>query len=287
MADAMILDTSAASTGVAEKAATETGKPQGEKPSRPKLYDQLSEPGKKSFDAARFGKLEKLDDLVAEVRRLDGEVGNGIRVPGKDATKEQWAAYRKAMQIPDAPEGYSLARPQLPNGLPYNEKLEKWFRQELFDAGVSNDAAQKMFNDWNQQQIESFNTGLAARQKAADDAFAKAATDAIEELKAEYKDDYPRMMQLRDAAVARFGGQTIIDTLRDAKLPNGMSLANDARIVKMFVEIGKRMDVDTIVPGDGGTGTREPRAALPRTPHGYAMEFPEMERDPRLRVKAE
>lgn len=287
MADAM---THEAPAVVDHTEPAETGKPQGEQPNRPKLYDQLSEPGKKSFDASRFGKLEKLDDLVAEVRRLDGEVGNGIRVPGKYATKEQWTAYRKAMGIPDAPEGYSLTKPQnLPNGLPYSDRLEKWFRQQLFDAGVGNGAAQKMFDDWNKMQAETFVTSQAARQKADEESRAAAAKAAVESLQAEYKDEYPRMMQLRDAALARFGGVELVAAFKEARLPNGLTLDNDPRISKMLVEVGKRMDVDTMVttaPGGGG-GTDQPRAGLPKTQHGYALTFPDMEKDPRLRVKAE
>jgi hypothetical protein len=287
MADAMSLEAPAV---VDVPPAGETGKPPGgNAPSRPKLYDQLSEPGKKTFDAARFGKLEKLDDLVAEVRRLDGEVGNGIRVPGKDATKEQWSAYRKSMGIPDAPEGYTLTRPQdLPNGLPYSEPLEKWFRQQLHKAGVSNEAAQSMFNEWNQLQSRTFVANQAAWQKADEESRTAAAKAAIETLTAEYKDALPQMMQLRDAAIARFGGQELVDAFRQARLPSGLTLDNDPRVSKMLIEVGKRMDVDTLVTGAGGSGNgNQPRPGLPTTPHGYALSFPDMEKDPRLRVKAE
>jgi hypothetical protein len=285
MADAMIPE---ATGSVAAPAPAETGKPPGgEAPSRPKLYDQLSEPGKKSFDASRFGKLERLDDLVAEVRRLDGEVGNGIRVPGKDATKEQWAAYRKAMQIPDAPEGYSLTKPQLPNGLPYNDRLEKWFRQELFDAGVPDGMAQKMFNDWNALQTATF----TANQKAIEDqriAFAKQAT---EELQAEFKDAFPAAMQSMSAALARFGGTKALDIIKQARLPNGVTLDNHPDFIRMFVEVGRRMDADTMIAGDTGTVRAEQsRPGLPinpRTGQPMTQFYPGMEKDPKYRVKAE
>ena len=285
MADAMTLETPGS---VAAPASAETGKPPGgEAPSRPKIYDQLSEAGKKSFKAERFGKLDKLDSLVAEIERLDGEVANGIRVPGKDATKEQWTAYRKAAGIPDAPEGYSLTKPQLPNGLPYNDRLEKWFRQELFEAGVPDTAAQKIFNDWNATQIAAY----SANQKALEDqrvAFAKEAQDALQ---AEYKDQFPQAMQSMSAALARFGGQKTLEIIKQAKLPNGVTLDNHPDFIRMFVEVGRRMDADTMVAGDvAGSRTDLSRPGLPLNPAtGKPMTpfYPNMEKDPRYRVKAE
>jgi hypothetical protein len=281
------ISTIEATNGGAASQAAETGKPQGEKPSRPPLYDQLSEAGKKSFNAERFGKLGKLDDLVAEIGRLDGEIGNGIRVPGKDATKEQWDAYRKAMQIPLSPDGYSLSKPTLPNGLQYSDRLEKWFRQELFEAGVPNAAASKIFDDWNRTQSEAYVAAVAARKKADEDSRAAAAKAALDSLQAEYKDALPQMMQLRDAAIARFGGQELVDAFRNARLPNGLTLDNDPRVNKMLIEVGRRMDVDTMVTGAAGSGREEPRQSLPKTPGGYTLTYPGMEKEVRFRVKAD
>jgi hypothetical protein len=281
------IDTSVleATDSVAEPKASETGKPQGgDAPKLSPLYDQLSEAGKKAIKAERFAPLSKMDHLVAEITRLDGEVGNGIRVPGKDATKEQWAAYRKAMQIPDAPEGYTLQKPQLPNGLPYNDNLEKWFRKELFDAGVPNGSAQKMFDNWNRMQSESF----AARQKATTEQAATFAKQALESLQAEYKDAYPQKMESMKAALARYGGVKLLDIIKQARLPNGLTLDNHPDFIRAFVEVGERMNDDSMVPGDRGAGgASAPRPGLPTTPGGFVMTYPGMEKDPRFRVKSE
>ena len=145
-----------------------------------------------------------------------------------------------------------------------------------------------MFNEWNQLQSRTFVANQAAWQKADEESRTAAAKAAIETLTAEYKDALPQMMQLRDAAIARFGGQELVDAFRQARLPSGLTLDNDPRVSKMLIEVGKRMDVDTLVTGAGGSGKgNQPRPGLPTTPHGYALSFPDMEKDPRLRVKAE
>src|SRR5271169_2804449 len=136
MADAMALPVPESAGAVVDvKPATDTGKSQGEKPGLPAWTAQLPKPVLEKLTAERVP-YKNLGELWTKFESLEQEVGNGIRVPGKDATDEQRASYRKAMGIPVNPEGYSLNRPQLPSGLPYDERLEKWFRNELFEAGV-------------------------------------------------------------------------------------------------------------------------------------------------------
>ena len=288
MADAMTLD---APVGVAAPAAGTTGQPQGapQAPSLSKLYDQLPEATRKEIKAERFAPLAKLDNLVAEINRLDGEVGNGIRVPGKDATKEQWAKYRKDLGIPESPEGYALTIPKLPNGLTYNDTLEKWFRKQLFDAGVPQSHAEKMFNDWNASQIAAYD----ANQKAQEQQRIAFAKQTQETLQAEWKDDYGRNVETMKAAIARFGGPEVLQVLQNARLPNGVTLDNHPAFAKAFYEIGKRMEADTMVAGETGAGatrTDEGRPGLPLDPvtgRPMPMMYPDMEKDPRFRVKAE
>ena len=240
-------------------------------------------------DPSLVGKLPKgIPELFQSWRTLQKETG-AVRVPAKDAPREAWDQFYKAIGRPDGPDKYAFTKPEnLPSGLPYDASLEKWFRQKMWDAGVPNDTAKAIFDDWNKTQSERFTAIMAERQKADETSRAAAAKAAIETLTAEYKDALPQMMQLRDAAIARFGGQELVDAFRQARLPSGLTLDNDPRVSKMLIEVGKRMDVDTLVTGAGGSGKgNQPRPGLPTTPHGYALSFPDMEKDPRLRVKAE
>ena len=285
MADAITLE---APVVVDAPAAPDTGKPQGEKPSLPAWTAQLPKPVLEKLTAERVP-YKNLGELWTKFESLEQEVGNGIRVPGKDATDEQKAAYRKAMQIPDAPEGYSLTIPKLPNGVPYNPNLEKWFRKTLFEAGVPQATAEKVFNDWNATQIAAYENNVKA-QEAQRVAFA---SRAQEQLKAEWKDDYPKNIETMKAAVARFGGQDVLNALKEARLPNGITLDNHPAIIKTFYEIGRRMDGDVMVAGDQPVrGEPAARPGLPISPSGMPMNlYPDMEKSTyyggRYRVKAE
>ena len=288
MADAMTIE---APVVVDAPPASTTGGAQGapQAPTLSKLYDQLPEAARKGIKAERFAPLAKLDNLVAEITRLDGEVGNGIRVPKADASKDEWTKYRKEIGVPDSPEGYALTIPKLPNGVPYNPNLEKWFRKTLFEAGVPQTTAEKIFNDWNTTQIASYESSVKA-QEAQRVAFA---SRAEEQLKAEWKDDFPRNIETMKAAVARFGGQEVLNALKEARLPNGVTLDNHPAIIKAFYEVGRRMDGDVMVAGDQPVrGEPAARPGLPVTPSGMPMNlYPDMEKSTyyggRYRVKAE
>lgn len=230
-------------------------------------------------------KLPKgIPDLFKSWRTLQQESTSAVRVPAKDAPKEAWDRYFKAIGRPDSPEGYALQKPQLPNGLPYNDKLEKWFRQQLFNAGVPDGAAQKMFNDWNAMQTATFQSN----QKFAQEQAQKFASQAMETLKAEWKDDYPKNIETMKSALARFGGQDIVSVFQQARLPNGLTLDNHPAVAKMLYEIGKRMGEDTMVGADGfarkNTGREFVNPVTGKKIEGF---YPLMDADPRFRIKTE
>ena len=294
MADAMVLEqttTSEAPAGVAAQGSADTSKVQV--PGYVK--GQLGAVGEALLkeiesDPSLATKLPKgIPELYQSWRTLEKDNSSAIRVPAKDAPKEAWDRYYKAIGRPDGPDGYALTIPKLPNGVPYNPKLEQWFRKELFDAGVPQGAAEKIFNNWNATQIAAYESNAKAQQEARV-AFAQRAE---EQLKAEWKDDYPKNIETMKSAIARFGGQEVLTALKEARLPNGVTLDNHPALIKTFYEIGRRMDGDVMVAGDQPVrGEPAARPGLPVTPSGMPMNlYPDMEKASyyggRYRVKAE
>lgn len=294
MADAMVLDTAqttdtGAKTVVDGKGSADTSKVQVPGYVKGQLGadgEALMKEIEKDPKVAE-GLPKGIPELFKSWRTLQQESTSAVRIPAKDAPKEAWDRYFKAIGRPDSPEGYALTKPQLPNGLPYNDRLEKWFRQQLFDAGVPDGAAQKMFNEWNATQVAAY----TANQKALEAQRVSFAKEAEEALRAEYKDEFPQAMQSMSAALARFGGAKIVETIKQARLPNGATLDNHPDFIRMFVEVGRRMDADTMVAGDAGAGkTDTSRPGLPINPvtgKPLPQFYPTMEKDARYRVKAE
>ena len=231
-----------------------------------------------------------IPELYQSWRTLHDENSSAVRVPAKDAPKEAWDRYYKSIGRPDGPDKYALTIPKLPNGLPYNDRLEKWFRKELFEAGIPQDSAQKIFDHWNETQVAAFEANVKA-QEAQRVAFAK---QTEETLKAEWKDDFPKNIQTMQAALARFGGTEVLEVLKNSRdSRTGVTLDNHPAFVKMLYEVGRRMDEDHMVGGETAPGTRDQfqnRVGLPvnpRTGEPMPQFFPNMEKDPKYRVKAE
>jgi hypothetical protein len=250
-----------AATGVADTA-TKTGGAQPAKGNLAPLYDQLGEAKNSLKNAARFEKLPKLSDLVAEIDRLDGEVSNGIRVPGKGASKAEWDKYREGLGIPSSAEGYRLNRPDLPQGMRYNESLEKWFRGRMHQANVPQDVASAMFDEFNKMQLDSFAAMVASQKEAA--------TKGMDALKAKFGDKLPDKMAAMTKAMNAFMSPGMFAKIKS------VGLDNDPDFIAGWIAIGEKMSEDKLTTATEGGGVHEPRSGMPRTAHGHTIEYPGM-----------
>ena len=105
--------------------------------------------------------FERLRENQAAARQ---KVEGMVKLPGEDATPEDIAAYRKAIGVPDSPDGYSsLDTPSdLPEGTEWNSEFADSFRQLAHDKNLTPDTVQAIAELYNTQQQTS-----ATRQEAA------------------------------------------------------------------------------------------------------------------------
>lgn len=96
-----------------------------------------------------------------------GELESRVFVPDKNATPEQLAAYRKAVGVPESPDGYAFEKPQLPEGMQYDETTEAWFKNTSHELGIPAQAASELFSQFNAREIERYR---AAQSKRLEDA---------------------------------------------------------------------------------------------------------------------
>lgn len=111
--------------------------------------------------------------LKDKVTELEGKLGSTIPKLSETATDEEKAAYRAALGVPEAPDKYEFVRPTMPDGIPYNEALENWFRAAAHKAGIPQSAAQALYGDYMQfgnafleQQANQRTATLEAGMKA-------------------------------------------------------------------------------------------------------------------------
>ncbi len=89
--------------------------------------------------------------LGEELQSIKGKIEGTVKVPGENATEQEVLTFRQAMGIPVKPEDYKIERPTLPEGMPYDELMEKTFRDTAINLNMTPQQVQgiyKMFNDY-------------------------------------------------------------------------------------------------------------------------------------------
>lgn len=121
-----------------------------------------------------------------------------MKLPGKDATPEQWAEFYKAVGAPETPEAYDLPVPEGQDGV-FAKTAATWFK----DAGLLPQQATALAAKWNE-----FTTAQAAAAEAAEtqriaalDTRNKAEEAA---LKTEWGQSHDANMELARRAVRQF-----------------------------------------------------------------------------------
>jgi hypothetical protein len=121
-------------------------------------------------DVKNIGQLAK---MYADTKRMVGKkLDNVIQKPGEKATDEEKAAYRaqlaKEMGVPDKPEAYQFQKPQLPEGMSYDEEFESAIKPAMLAAGITPDGANKLYDAYNQFQTQRFQAAQEAMQQQFD-----------------------------------------------------------------------------------------------------------------------
>ena len=210
---------------------------------RAQLSDDL-----KSNEA--FTGFEKIGDFANDylkvkgtVTELEGKLGNSIPKLSDNATDEERATFFNALGRPETVDKYELTKPEIPDGMPYSEEIEKGFRSASHSLGLTQAQTNGLFAWYMNGSIGAFKADAEGRKKAFD--------DGVEALKKEHGDKYPEYVKTVDRAVQKFGGDEFKKFMDDS------GLGNNPAIVKTFYNIGKAMSEDTLAGGEFGDDERK------------------------------
>jgi hypothetical protein len=182
--------------------------------------------------------VESLSKSYQGLEQLLGKKANAIVPPSEKSTPEEVAAYRKAIGVPDSPEGYNLKPEQLPEGVVWDESVAKraaelahkhnipasamseLMKFDMERAALMNQAAAQMI----ETQLE---TGRAELQKV-------------------WGDKMPEKIELARRAAVTAG----VD-------PTSQGFV-DPQVVKAIVNLAEKLSDDKLVAGDqtGASSTR-------------------------------
>jgi hypothetical protein len=156
-------------------------------------------------------------------------------IPGDDATPEQRQSFMRALGVPEKPEDYGLKKPEkLPEGMAYNDELQKEFAGKAHELGFTAKQAQGLLEWFNGKGVGEFET---MQQRMGE-----RRTQAETELKKEWGKAYDGNLELANRVIRDLG---VAEILKAEGLDNSPELA------KMFVAIAKRTGEDTNIKAAG------------------------------------
>lgn len=195
--------------------------------------------------ADRFNSPADAIKAVADLRKRES---TAIRIPGKDAKPEEIAAYRKAMDIPDDPKGYTdaFAKPEHIDEATFKSEGVQAnlsaFAAAMHDAGVSKAGVKAAWDFY-----AKLDAAAASAAVEADKAYAEQSKAALEkEWGADYKQN-DEIAQRAFGAVAEKTGIPVAE-LREIETKEGRFLLDDPRFKKLFATIGREMQEGTLGP---------------------------------------
>lgn len=170
--------------------------------------------------------------------------GSAVRVPGEDATPEEWGEFYDKLGRPEDANGYNPTLPELEGG--WNEDLVSNFKKTAHDMGLTPKQVQGILNfygpavgdilrgDQRQKQVERMEAETSLREK--------------------YGAAYPQKLAVAKAAIEKYAGSELTEKL------DKTGFGNDPHLIEMMVEVGELLQEDGLITGHV-EGITSPEAA--------------------------
>jgi hypothetical protein len=173
------------------------------------------------------------------LEQLLGKKANAIVPPTEKSSPEEVAAYRKAIGVPDSPEGYQLKPEQLPEGVTWDESVAKRAAELAHKHNVPA-AAMQEFMKFDMERAALMNQAAAGMIEQQLEA-------GRTELQRVWGDKMPEKIELARRAAVTAG----VD-------PSSQGFV-DPQVVKAIVNLAEKLSDDKLVAGDQ-TGISSTRA---------------------------
>lgn len=183
------------------------------------------------------GKFRNLGDFAKSYSEMEKYQGGSVRLPGENATPEQWAEFYNKVGRPEAADKYDI---KFPDGTTVNDDLLSSFRGTAHQLGLSQRQAAGLA-EWFAGQ----SGGLAESNAAA----AKADQAKWEsELKQEWGYTYDRNVNLAGRGFAAAVEGNPEHPL--AKLMDSTGLGNHPTMIRFFHDLALKLGEDKFVDAD-------------------------------------
>lgn len=181
------------------------------------------------------GKLfEAYRDSHEKLSKLEGK----SYIPGKDATAEEWATYRKTMGVPDSKDGYVFEIPEVVDKSE-SAALVQWFKDVAFEEGLPAETTKRLFSRFMNDNIKAREEQHKAQREQM-----QAKTD---ELKKKYGEKWSeRVENARTFVKEKLGDAVYEDMVQKNLFDNPVYLDS-------LAGLHSKLGEDSL-PGGGGSG---------------------------------
>lgn len=147
---------------------------------------------------------------------------------------------RERLGIPAAPGGYALKRPDLPEGVPWDEGFEKAALPIVHGLGLTPQQVQGLMDFYASHQAEALATAGRTRHHEQE--------QAASALKDEWGPDYAVRLAQAARAARYFGGEDLVTLLNES------GLGNNPQLIRAFEKAGALLGEDTLKGTSDGSG---------------------------------
>lgn len=190
--------------------------------------------GKDDKMLARLKRFQSPANVLKSWRELEQKISSGEfkKQPGKDATPEQLAEWRKENGIPDKPDDYKF---DLGGFIPAeaDKPILENFKALAHEQSLSPDIANKMVGWYFQQQEQA-----VAQQVAADKEFH---IGSQVELRAEWGPEFRANVNAMNTFLDATAPDGLKDRLFGARLADGKLLGDDPHMLRWLAQLARDM----------------------------------------------
>ena len=151
---------------------------------------------------------------------------NRIALPDEGATDEEMSAFYSQVGRPEKSGGYQFGdRPELPEGMTYDEAFENQFKELSYKSGLSAKQAKEIYDGYHKYIISKAETD--GKTNAAQ------SEEWLSSLKKDFGKAYDERIDLAKRAVDSYADNDVKGWLAET------GMGNNPMIVKMFAKIGE------------------------------------------------
>lgn len=182
--------------------------------------------------AEKFGTVA---DLATSYQALQGQMGGSARVPGEDASPEDWRSFYTKMGAPVSVEGYGV-----PEDMDAGTKSQLvGLRQQALDSGLTS-------KQWD-SLIGTVATGASSQIESHRALLEATKEEWATQSRKKYGDQFDSKLAMAERTYRHIVG----DDAEVGALLESTGLNKNPRLLDLFMKVGEQMADDTI-PADAG-----------------------------------